>query len=147
MSSRRPNNPPKSRIGRKRGVVGVIRRDGKFLIIRRSRHVTAPLKLCLPGGTMEAGESEEQTLVREMKEELSIDVSPVRLCWRSITPWGTTLAWWQADLDPDVTPVPDPSEVAEYHWMSEEDIYFAKDMLPSLPAFIDAIASGEVQLD
>ena len=139
--------PPKSEFGRKRGVVGVIRRGDKILIIQRSKHVTAPLKWCLPGGTMEKGESEEQTLVREMKEELSIDVTPMRLCWRSITPWGTTLAWWQAELDESVTPVPDAAEVAQYRWMTQEEIYFAEGMLPSLPAFLDAVASGEIVLE
>ena len=33
--------------------------------------VTAPGKLCLPGGAIEKGETEEQALVREMQEELA----------------------------------------------------------------------------
>ena len=91
-----PQSKPSTR--RKRGVVGVIFRAGRLLVIRRSMTVTAPDKLCLPGGGIEDGESEEQALVREMDEELSIDVHPVVLCYRSVTPWGTNLAWWHADL-------------------------------------------------
>jgi 8-oxo-dGTP pyrophosphatase MutT (NUDIX family) len=83
MTSKNVQKVNTCKIGKKRGVVGVIKREDRFLIIRRSKFVTAPRKLCLPGGTMEKGETEIDTLVREMKEELSIDVTPVRLCWRS----------------------------------------------------------------
>ncbi len=137
---------PDIKIGRKRGVVGVIVRGDEFLVIRRSLHVTAPGKLCFPGGTMEKGESEQQTLVREMMEETALKVTPVQLCWRSVTPWGTSLAWWQATIPLDAVPVPDPSEVEECFWMNTERIYHAKDSLPSLPAFMDACLRGEVDL-
>lgn len=97
-------NSPKPFVKGKRGVVGVMMRGHKLLTIRRSQYVTAPGKLCLPGGTIEFGESEEQALVREMKEELAIEVTPVRCCWRSITPWGTKLAFWYAELDENAVP-------------------------------------------
>jgi (d)CTP diphosphatase len=140
-------NSPKPNTRRKRGVVGVILRQQRLLIIRRSIHVTAPGKLCLPGGGIEPGESESEALVREMHEELAINVDPVRLCWRSVTPWGTNLAWWLAQLDDTVTPVANPDEVAEVHWMSRQQIRGAKEMLPSLPTFVDAWERGEVELD
>ncbi len=108
--------------------------------------VTAPGKLCLPGGGIEQGESESVALVREMQEELAIDVEPIRLCWRSVTPWGTNLAWWLADLDQQVVPVPNPDEVAEIHWLNSGDIRMTKGILPSLPPFMDAWESGKVDL-
>jgi (d)CTP diphosphatase len=140
-------NSPKPTTRRKRGVVGVIFRQQRLLIIRRSLTVTAPGKLCLPGGAIETGETEAEALVREMQEELAIDVDPVRLCWRSVTPWGTNLAWWLARLDETVTPVANPGEVAEIHWMSRSQIRTANEMLPSLPTFVDAWERGEVQLE
>ena len=133
-------------IGPKRGVIGVIGRDDKFLVIRRSKTVTAPLKLCLPGGTIEEGETEPQTLVREMQEELAIDVTPVRCCCRSRTPWGTLLAWWVAKLDHDVTPVANPDEVAEYFWMTLDEIDQVRGALPSLPEFFQSIRRGEIDV-
>lgn len=140
------DNTGRPQTRRKKGVVGVIFRDDRLLIIRRSLTVTAPGKLCLPGGGIEAGEREDEALVREMEEELAIAVTPTRLCWRSVTPWGTNLAWWLADLDASVDPIPNPDEVAEYFWMTREEIHRAPDMLPSLPVFLDAWQSGEVDL-
>lgn len=131
---------------RRRGVVGVIFREDRLLIIRRSLTVVAPGLLCLPGGGIEVGETEREALVREMQEELAIDVTPRRLCWRSETNWGTELAWWVADLDPTITPVANPDEVAEVHWLRREEIRKADDMLPSLPKFLDAWERGEIDL-
>ncbi len=141
-----PHRTPADNFGRKRGVVGVIFREDRLLIIRRSLLVTAPGKLCLPGGTIEKGEEERETLVREMREELAIDVEPVRLCWRSVTPWGTTLAWWLARLDHHVTPVPFAPEVSEFFWMKPDELRTVKGVLPSLPAFVSAWERGEIDL-
>ena len=131
---------------RRRGVVGVIFREDRLLVIRRSLTVVAPGLLCLPGGGIEEGETESEALVREMQEELAIDVTPKRLCWRSTTSWDTELAWWIAQLDPAITPIANPEEVAEVHWLRREEIRDADDMLPSLPKFLDAWERGEIDL-
>ena len=125
----------------------MIFRGGRLLVIRRSLTVTAPGKLCLPGGGIEEGESEEQALVREMQEELAIEVTPQQLCYRSVTPWGTNLAWWHADFDDQGEPVANPDEVAEVHWMSRSDVRDAQDALPSLPPFLHAWDEGLIELD
>ncbi|MCC9601624.1 NUDIX domain-containing protein [Stieleria sp. JC731] len=139
--------PVKPSTRRKRGVVGVIFREAKLLVIRRALTVTAPGKLCLPGGGIEKGESEEQALVREMQEELAIDVTPMQLCYRSVTSWGTNLAWWHADLQDAIIPTANPAEVADVFWMSRDEVRFATDLLPSLPPFLLAWEKGEIGLD
>jgi len=60
------------------GVGGVLIRDGKVLLIRRGK---PPLygRWVVPGGTVELGESLEQALVREMREETGIDVAPLEV--------------------------------------------------------------------
>lgn len=45
-------------------------RDGKFLVVRSKGKEL----FYLPGGKREVGESDEQALVREIKEELSVDL-------------------------------------------------------------------------
>ena len=76
----------------RRGVVAVVVRDGRFLVIRRSQQVVAPGAFCFPGGGIEPGETEEAALVRELREELDVLVRPIRLVWRSLTPWNVALA-------------------------------------------------------
>ena len=55
------------------GVYGLIIKDNKIVLIKK---VGGPYngKLDLPGGTVEWGETPEQTLIRELNEEVGIDV-------------------------------------------------------------------------
>jgi 8-oxo-dGTP diphosphatase len=48
--------------------------DSKILAVQRSEKMKMPLKWEFPGGKLEAGESEEVCIKRELKEELGIDV-------------------------------------------------------------------------
>ncbi|MGB8739468.1 MAG: NUDIX hydrolase [Xanthobacteraceae bacterium] len=59
-------------------VSAAIFRDGKVLIVRRGR---APAKgiYTLPGGGVELGETLEQAVIREVREETSLDIEPVEL--------------------------------------------------------------------
>jgi 8-oxo-dGTP diphosphatase len=54
-------------------VAAVIERpDRRLLIGQRRAHDTSPLKWEFPGGKVEAGESPEQALARELREELGV---------------------------------------------------------------------------
>ena len=50
------------------------REDGKVLITQRRPQAFMPLKWEFPGGKVEPGESDQQALARELKEELDIEV-------------------------------------------------------------------------
>ena len=50
------------------------REDGRVLITQRRPQAFMPLKWEFPGGKVEAGESDETALVREIKEELGVEV-------------------------------------------------------------------------
>jgi 8-oxo-dGTP diphosphatase len=60
------------------GVGGVVVGDGRVLLIRRGK---PPLqgRWVVPGGTVELGETLEEALVREMREETGLEVEPVEL--------------------------------------------------------------------
>lgn len=122
-ASNTETNRPTQADGRVHGVIAAIRReDGKFLCIRRSRHVRAPRKVCFPGGTIEVGESQRCALVREIKEELGIDIQPIRQCWSwespdaPLTLWGWIAEWTGGELKPD------PTEIEEILWLSGDEV-------------------------
>jgi dolichyl-phosphate beta-glucosyltransferase len=62
-----------------RGAIGVIAKDGAYLLIERAQGVTHPGAWCFPGGHVEDGETSSQAIVRELREELGIEVEPVAL--------------------------------------------------------------------
>ncbi len=60
------------------GVGGVLIHQGKVLLIRRGKQ---PLRgrWVVPGGTVEVGETLEEALVREMREETGLTIEPAGL--------------------------------------------------------------------
>jgi 8-oxo-dGTP diphosphatase len=67
-------------------VVGVVFDKGKFLAERRKTDERIdPGIICLPGGHVKSKETRESALVREMEEELNIEVKTLRFvkksCW------------------------------------------------------------------
>lgn len=52
---------------------GIIHKSGRVLIGQRRQNGRHPLKWEFPGGKVEHGESPQQALVRELREELNID--------------------------------------------------------------------------
>jgi 8-oxo-dGTP diphosphatase len=59
-------------------VSAAIFRDGKVLLVRRARAPAHGL-YTLPGGGVELGETLEQAVIREVREETALDVAPVEL--------------------------------------------------------------------
>jgi 8-oxo-dGTP diphosphatase len=53
-------------------VAGILEREGRILICRRTPSQSHPLKWEFPGGKVEAGESPARALARELEEELGI---------------------------------------------------------------------------
>ena len=60
------------------GVGAVVIRDGRVLLIRRGKE---PLRgrWLVPGGTLELGETLEEAVVREIREETALEVAPLEV--------------------------------------------------------------------
>jgi 8-oxo-dGTP diphosphatase len=127
----------------RRGVVVVVIREGRLLVIRRSQHVRAPGMYCFPGGAIEEGESESEAASRELMEELALEARPLRLIWRSVTPWNVDLAWWLAEIDPEAVPSPNALEVDAFDWLTAEEIRRLPQLLASNLEFLDFWESGQ----
>ncbi|MGE0608116.1 MAG: NUDIX domain-containing protein [Pirellulales bacterium] len=137
-----PNSPSPVRLG----VVGVICRQDRLLVIRRSALVTAPRAFCFPGGGIEAGESEPQALIRELHEELGVAATPLRKIWSSITPWNVALSWWRATIADTALLQPQAAEVESCHWHTVAEMAANPDLLDSNRRFLQALHRGEFTL-
>jgi 8-oxo-dGTP diphosphatase len=133
-----PSPRPLQPDGRVHGVAVAVRRDdGKWLMVRRSKTVRSPLKVCFPGGTIEAGESQEEAVVREMKEEVGLDVRPIKQVWKHefadkpLTLWG-----WIAEVDDGTEILVNEDEIAQVIWMDAEAGSSHPDALPTNRHFL-----------
>jgi 8-oxo-dGTP diphosphatase len=59
-------------------VSAAILRDGKVLVVRRARRPALNL-YTLPGGAVEAGETLQVAVIREVREETKLEIEPVAL--------------------------------------------------------------------
>jgi 8-oxo-dGTP pyrophosphatase MutT (NUDIX family) len=87
-----------------------------FLLIQRSSALSSHAgQYGLPGGKVEKGESFEQALIREVNEEIGLDIGAQHIIGR-VDDYGTRsgysirpfVVWYGADM----VPTPDPGEVA-----------------------------------
>lgn len=102
-------------------VVAAIIQDehGNFLCAKRGDWKSLPGKWEFPGGKANAGEELAQALVREIKEELSVDIKVVREFDRSTT-GDIELVCFVCDL---VSEKPSTStDHSELRWVCEKDL-------------------------
>lgn len=127
--------------------VGILQKDNRLLSIQRSATVRAPNKWCFPGGGVEANESIEDALVREMKEELNLLVLPKEEVWQSVTPWNTEIHWWTMTCETLSDLRANTEEVADVAWLSVQELRAHPDLLESNHLFLDLLLSGEISLE
>ena len=132
---------PTSIVGKQpaHGVVAVLLREDRFLVIQRGPSVRAAGWWCFPGGGIEAGETPEMALVREIREELGVTVQPLRPLWRATTAWGVDLIWWLAGWPEPAEQAMrfDPHEVAQAARLTRAEILNLQPLLGSNLAFFE----------
>ena len=90
-------------------------------------------------------QEEHAAVVRECREELEAIVEPAACVHRSVTAWGTALAWWTVSLaEGDL--VPHPVEVDEILWLSLEEMLADPTLLTGNREFLEAVVTGRVRL-
>jgi 8-oxo-dGTP diphosphatase len=116
-------------------VAAVMVRDGRALACRRAAHKPGAGTWEFPGGKVEAGETAEGALAREIREELGIDVTVGALVDRSEVPVGDRvidLACYRAD---PIGALPTTStDHDELRWVPLADLGALAWSAPDLPA-------------
>ena len=111
-------------------VAGIVERGGETLVCRRPAKSNQGLLWEFPGGKIEKGESPEEALTRELKEELGIDVSVTSIYDARITeyPEKTVLIlFYKAKIEKGE---PVPIEEDAVKWVSGKEAL----TLPFAPA-------------
>ena len=70
-------------------VCAIILNQNKILITQRSEKMKLPLKWEFPGGKLEEGENEEEAIIREIKEELNIEILPLKKISSHVHDYGS----------------------------------------------------------
>ncbi len=122
-----------------RGVLGIIRDNGRLLLIQRSGVVRVPFAWCFPGGHIEDGESQEEALVRELQEEIHVDVEPGELLMTQTKHDGALVLYcWSARILSG-TPRPNPREIADIRWLLPDEVRRMDQVLPGTTDILDVI--------
>jgi len=103
-------------------VAALIRRGDEILVSQRRADQSFPLCWEFPGGKVEAGETEGQALIREIREELG--------CGIAVGPLFHRVAFAYPDFDLDmavydcvvVSGTPGPVEVAAIRWVTASEL-------------------------
>jgi 8-oxo-dGTP pyrophosphatase MutT (NUDIX family) len=125
----------------RRGVIGIVARDGgEYLVVRRAAAVRRGGCWCFPGGHIERGENSRVAIIREMMEELSLPVRPVRRLGavRLLDSGYVLVVWLLESLGG--CPTANPDEVAEARWLTIEGI---RELSPTLPSNEEVLAMLE----
>lgn len=113
--------------------LALIEKEGKFLLINRQKpHLK--LSWAFPGGMIEDGESEEKAVIREVKEEVNMDVQVVKkLLSRKHPNTFVELVYFHCVPTSDSEPkVMEDYEIKEVKWVPAQEVlsYFTSDIDP-----------------
>ena len=104
--------------------VGAIITDasGRLLLIKRGHEPEAG-RWSLPGGRVEPGESDQQAVVREVREETGLEVTPGRLAGTVSRPWPDGRVLVIRDYTAEVTggSLAAGDDAADARWVSPRD--------------------------
>lgn len=110
-----------------------------MLVIQRAKRVKAPLTWCFPGGHIEQGESQPEALIREMREELGVQVEPGEFLMTQIKHGGRlVLHCWSATII-EGEPVANPQEVADVVWLTSDEIRRHDNVLQGMTDILDTL--------
>lgn len=121
-------------------VLALIEHEGKFLLIRR-RLPFFKVEWAFPGGVIEGNETEEEAVVREAKEEVSLDVRVrKKLLERKHPNTLVQIVYFDCELlgSEEGARVGQEDEISEIEWVPAEKVLdlFTSDVHPVIREFV-----------
>lgn len=129
-----------------RVVAALIRQDGQVLLTQRKPGRHLGLSWEFPGGKVEAGETDETALRRELREELDVEVTVGTRCFETRHTYGSReihLLVYRCRL---TAGTPRAVEVHALEWVEESRVA-ERDFLPADLPLVRGIASGLIAHD
>jgi len=124
-------------------IVGVKNND-KLLLTKYAGNA-AYSKFALVAGFCEIGESAEQTVVREVKEETGLSVKNIRYYKSQPWPFSSSLLFgYFCDVEGDTQPHADGTELSVAQWVSKEEIPLYENEISLTYEMMDAFRRGPV---
>jgi 8-oxo-dGTP diphosphatase len=121
--------------------MAIIARDGAVLMIRR-RQKEGELLWAFPGGAIEEGETAEQAAVREVAEEVGLEVESEEVLGRRVHPQtGREMVYTACTVIDGEPSVLDAEEIAEVAWVkhSEIDQHVPRGLYPPVQEYLDQV--------
>ena len=138
-----PGDAPRSAPGAlKDAIAVVIQRHGLLLFIQRARDESFGGYWTPVTGALEPGETQEDAARRESREEVGLEVLPVRKVWECPTfSRDYLLHWWLADWTHGEVQA-DPREVGQALWLPAAAIARLRPTFPQDIEFYEKIYPG-----
>ena len=111
-------------MGRHTRYQGLIVKGHQILLILHREHATGRAYWVVPGGGLEPGETEQECVIREVKEETNLEVAIERLIFDEPVPAGWGYAWRKSYLCRIIAGTPAPGfepepEAADHYAITE----------------------------
>jgi 8-oxo-dGTP diphosphatase len=121
-------------------VAGVLTRRGAIFAARRAASRALGGYWELPGGKVEAGEADEEALVRELAEELGIEVSVGPRLAESVWDGGSRpihlIAYFVTRESGDVEVRPSGVDHDAFRWLRREELFGVEWAPPDVPLIV-----------
>lgn len=100
-------------------MLGIVCRRGRVLLVKRQKD--DDFVWSLPGGKIEAGETKEYAIIREIREESGVDCVAVREIGSRVHPvTGRPLSYWECRYHAGVL-YPRISTIEKAEWVTREE--------------------------
>jgi 8-oxo-dGTP diphosphatase len=103
----------------------VLKNENKILFVKRSlKKKSLPGLWSFPSGTVEQGEEIYQTIIREAKEELDVEVQPQSIfAKKELTEFSVQLHFVLCKILNGKAIINEPDEIDKIEWMTFQDFF------------------------